>query len=432
MPFNLRTDKNLIYDDLDRSIKGKQIEELYGSILAPFAVRSGIRSHKEKHEEDNRTVFQRDRDRIIHSAAFRRLMYKTQVFANHAGDHFRTRLTHTLEVAQIARGVCKSLALNEDLAEAISLGHDLGHTPFGHAGEKFFDEEFKKDVGKLLTEKRKEELSKYGYEYKAFCHNEQSIRVVDELESRTEDMDGLNLSAEVREGILKHTDDRSDNPLEELNPKSKCSHLEGQVVKCVDTIAYICHDLEDAIKSGIIYKNYQENPNFETDFNVIKKSISNWIDKEVTFELYKDTFFIRDLIRHFIVDLTEHTFENIRNAGIKELSDIVAASNSIANLSPDRKNHLDELKRFAYKNIYKSHTISLMDFKAKKVVSEMYDAFIKEPRLMPPKWYHKVEKAGSDNEAIKRIACDYISCMTDRFAIDEHDRLFDAKMKFEV
>jgi len=429
MPFRLVNSENFIYDELDGPIKGKDNEMLYGSVLAPFAVKSGDRNREDESEKtDNRTVFQRDRDRIIHSAAFRRLMYKTQVFANHAGDHFRTRLTHTLEVAQIARGVCKSLALNEDLAEAIALGHDLGHTPFGHAVEKFFDTKFKKNISEEERKLNKEKLTPLGFEYKAFCHNEQSIRIVEELEQRKENEKGLNLSQEVKEGILKHTKDRSDLT-SRLNPDRECSHLEGQIVKQVDTITYICHDLEDAIKAGIIHKNYIENPNFKEEFDSITGVISEWIKEEITFELYKEIFFVRNLIRHFVEDLTNHTFESIRSNGINQLSDVAAVNKMIASLSSNTFSYLEMLKVFAYKHIYKSHTVSLMDFKAKKVVSEMYAAFLKNPKLMPPKWYYKVELAGSDDTEIMKVVCDYISCMTDRFAIDEHDRLFDAKMK---
>jgi dGTPase len=215
----------------------EKMEERYISTLAPFAVKSPKGNSREHREpvrmDENRSDFQRDRDRIIHSTAFRRLMYKTQVFVNHEGDHYRTRLTHTLEVAQFARGICKSLALNEELAEAIALGHDLGHTPFGHAVERYLSDELDKlNIGK-------------------FFHNEQSVRIVDLLEKRCDDYEGLNLTYEVREGILKHNSNKDRSGIyNNLNPDKICSTLEGQIVNKVDTIAYICHDLQDGIKSG--------------------------------------------------------------------------------------------------------------------------------------------------------------------------------------
>ncbi|MCL2249242.1 MAG: dNTP triphosphohydrolase [Oscillospiraceae bacterium] len=432
------SDINAKLGKLSHPLSGKEMEERYSFILAPYATETGNRCEEEESPEaDNRTVFQRDRDRIIHSEAFRRLMYKTQVFANHAGDHFRTRLTHTLEVAQISRGVCKSLALNEDLAEAIALGHDLGHTPFGHEVERFFDEKFREDIDEAEKTKKKADFNSYGCKYKEFCHNEQSIRVVDELEQRTDGKTGLNLSKEVKEGILKHTEDRS-GQYPELKPNLVCSHLEGQIVNIVDTIAYICHDFEDAIKAGIIYKSHKTNPIFQEEFDHVKKILEETVNKnldeskkiEITFEPHTTTFFIRSLIHHLVRDLTENTYRNIVKKNITSLGDVAKIGEMIASLSPETSAFFEELRDFAYKNIYKSQTISIMDTKARAVVGDIYEMFMEKPVQMPPKWYYKVKCISEENTIEKkRIICDYISCMTDRYALETHDRLFNPKAK---
>ncbi len=402
------------------------IEKEYSSILAPFATHQPKDSSREYSEEpcdeENRSSFQRDRDRIIHSTAFRRLMYKTQVFVNHEGDHFRTRLTHTLEVAQFARGICKSLALNEDLAEAIALGHDLGHTPFGHAVERYLDEELdRREMGH-------------------FFHNEQSVRVVDFIERRTSKYYGLNLTYEVREGILKHNGDRS-SIYENLNPKTPCSTLEGQIVKVVDTVAYICHDLQDGIISGLIEDTINKNSNFNKDISRIVELISNFIQEKkenIDLSKYSKTYFINTLIHKLIMNITNNSVSNLKSYKIKTSEDVkklALEGKCIISFDTETKKFFKELRELIYKSVYGIHTIATMDVKAVKVVDDLFNIFINNPKLLPPEWLYRYTNLEL-NDAYKgfrnneiHVVCDYISCMTDRFALEEHERVYNPRIK---
>ncbi len=405
----------------------KEIEEAYGKILAPYAAKTphlASRKHEEKENDDeNRSSFQRDRDRIIHSSAFRRMMYKTQVFVNHEGDHFRTRLTHSLEVAQLARGIAKSLALNEDLAEAIALGHDLGHTPFGHAAEEVFDEKLK------------------GIGLNGFYHNEQSVRVVDELETRYNDIyNGLNLTREVREGMLKHNNDRT-GMYEELNPYAACSTLEGQIVRLTDTIAYTCHDLDDGIKSGILEKNCNHNANIKSAYFEIKEQIFDETGIEISNSADGNLSFIGQLLHYFINRLTISGYENLKRLNVRNRGDVERlASDKILIIEQDDNTLklFKALKKFVGTGVYKTATVQMMDMKAKRVVEEMFDAFFENSLLLPPEWRFKVENYNELSEysgivspeaAKSRVICDYISCMTDRYALDEYERLFNPKVR---
>ncbi|MBP5431394.1 dGTP triphosphohydrolase [Ruminococcus sp.] len=404
-----------------------EIDESYASILADYAVKSAkpnSRVHEEKvRDKENRSDFQRDRDRIIHSAAFRRLMYKTQVFVNHEGDYFRTRLTHTLEVAQISRGICKSLALNEELAEAIALGHDIGHTPFGHAVEGYLDDEMKRR------------------EMTGFLHNEQSVRVVDLLEKRCSEYAGLNLTYEVREGILKHNSDRS-GIYQSLNSNEICSTLEGQIVGLVDTVAYICHDLQDGIISGLVEKAYYKNNDFQKDIKRIETIVNTLLDsnEQLNFSRYSDTFFIDKLIHHFVMAITKSSAENIKNKNIKNRDDVEKAAKkgvSIIEFSKEDKEIFKDFKKLIYKSVYGINTIEIMDSKAKIVAKELFEAFSNNPKLLPPDEYFKylhcndseleVYDGYKNNEL--RVICDYIASMTDRFALEEHERITNPRIR---
>lgn len=399
-----------------------EIEEVYASTLAPYATkrpRENSRLHcEEERETENRSDFQRDRDRIIHSQAFRRMMYKTQVFVNHEGDHFRTRLTHSLEVAQFARGISKSLALNEDLAEAIALGHDLGHTPFGHAAEEVFTEKMK------------------NVNLDEFYHNEQSVRVVDFLEDRDiEKYNGLNLTYEVREGILKHNNDRT-GAFEQLNPQNPCSSLEGQIVKLVDTIAYTCHDLDDGIKSGILKNNCINNPDINNYFEKIKKEIFDVAQISLTYEERNSNKNISALIHYFINQLTENTYENLKKHNISNLADVRKASANgitLVSFNDNTESFFKRLKSFVFESIYSTSTVQIMDAKAKTVIAELFDVFYENEKLLPPAWFYKIKqnKEHMENyEQLKtRIICDYIACMTDRYALEEHEKLFNPRVK---
>lgn len=409
----------------------EQIDEAYGSILADFATKmpkENSRVYKEKkRDNENRSDFQRDRDRIIHSKAFRRLMYKTQVFVNHEGDHFRTRLTHTLEVAQISRGICKSLALNEDLAEAIALGHDLGHTPFGHAVEGFLNKQLKKR------------------EMTGFSHNEQSVRVVDLLENRCKDYLGLNLTFEVREGILKHNKDRTDI-YSSLDYNKICSTLEGQVVGLVDTVTYICHDLQDGIVSGLVENAMKNNSDFKKNIDEIeeiaREMLKKKVDEKLDFSRFSDTFFVDLLIHHFVMSITEQSAKNISDNNINSIEDVksmVTNEKSIIELKELDKESFNKFKDLMYKSVYGLNTIQIMDSKAIKVASDLFNCFEKKPELLPPKelykYYHFKEeyKLTTEYDGYKtneiRVICDYIAGMTDRFALEEHDRITNPRIK---
>jgi dGTPase len=409
---------------LDKS----KMEERYNSILAPFAKKNPQENSREydepMREYENRSDFQRDRDRIIHSKAFRRLLYKTQVFVNHEGDHFRTRLTHTLEVAQFARGVSKSLALNEELAEAIALGHDLGHTPFGHAVERYLSDKLEeKQMGK-------------------FFHNEQSVRIVDYIEKRCDKYNGLNLTYEVREGILKHNSlkDRS-GIYSNLQYDKICSTLEGQVVNKVDTIAYICHDLQDGIESGLIEKAMKKNPQYNEKMIELKEYIAEFLGvkiEDIDFTKYGSAYFIADLIHKFIMKITENSVTNLINYTIQTCEDVRAKANmniEIICFDDTTKELFEKIKDIVYEYVYGINTIQAMDEKAVNVINDLFYKFIKNPSLLPPDWYHRYKNiqnndlyTGAKNSNI-RVVCDYISTMTDRYALDEHERLYNPRIK---
>lgn len=411
------------------------IELSYSTILAPFATHKPKDSSRvysigeEVREHENRASFQRDRDRIIHSKAFRRLMYKTQVFVNHEGDHFRTRLTHTLEVAQLARGICKSLALNEDLAEAIALGHDLGHTPFGHAVEGYLDKELKKSG---LGE---------------FYHNEQSVRIVDFIEKRCDEYSGLNLTDEVREGILKHNKDYS-GIYTDLNPGKTCSSLEGQIVGLVDTIAYICHDLQDGIESGLIHKAMKENVSFKQDFAEIIELINTLVPGiSLDFRGFNEASFVNKLIHQLVMSITEQSVINLEIYKVTSLSDVVKLANdniTLIQLKEQDKSAFKRMKDLVYRSVYGLNTIQIMDKKAVNLVEELFQIYQETPKLLPPDILNKFntidENMLYDNQQDKiiytgaansqiRVIVDYIACMTDRSALEEHERLKNPRIK---
>jgi dGTPase len=400
------------------------IEEAYGSTLAPFATKvpqEGSRRYEEaERQEENRASFQRDRDRIIHSKAFRRLMYKTQVFVNHESDYFRTRMTHSLEVAQFARGICKSLALNEDLAEAIAFGHDLGHTPFGHAVEGYLSE-------KLLEAGKGK-----------FFHNEQGVRVVDFIERRSPAYYGLNLTREVREGILKHNKDRS-GIYQELDQEYPCTFLEGQVVGLVDTVAYICHDLQDGIQSGLIEEAMAKNSDFRMQLQEMVSIIEELLpQQEIEMGRFSDTYFIDQLIHRLIMSITNQSVVNLRKYHISSLEDVrQKAIEGITLIGMDEKagKLFGRLKKLTYESVYALHTIQTMDSKAILVVKDLFETFMESPKLLPSEIYEKykhietsVPYDGVENSEI-RVVCDYISCMTDRFALEEHERIKNPRIK---
>ncbi len=357
------------------------------------------RAHVEPPPE-NRTGFQRDRDRIIHSSAFRRLEYKTQVFVNHEGDLFRTRLTHSLEVAQIARTLARSLRLSEDLTEAIALAHDLGHTPFGHAGQDELNacmRELAPDAG-------------------GFEHNLQSLRVVDELEERYADFNGLNLCFETREGILKHCSVAHARQLGDVGERflnRTQPSLEAQLANLADEIAYNNHDVDDGLRSGLItLEQLQEVAIFDRHYKEVRARYPQLVSRRVVSET------IRRMINTLIVDLTATSLARIQ-AHAPGSADDVRHAPPLAGFSEQMRREADELKKFLFDNLYRHYRVLRMTLKARRIVRELFDVFLDDPRLLPPD-YQRV----TDTDQARAIS-DYIAGMTDRYAIREHRRLFD-------
>ncbi|MES2832318.1 MAG: deoxyguanosinetriphosphate triphosphohydrolase [Pseudomonadota bacterium] len=349
----------------------------------------------------SRTEFQRDRDRIIHCAAFRRLEYKTQVFVNHEGDLFRTRLTHSIEVAQIARSIARNLRLNEDLVEAISLAHDLGHTPFGHAGQ--------------------DALNACMQQHGGFEHNMQSLRVVDTLEQRYGAFDGLNLMFETREGILKHCSLANAKKLGQIGQRfieRKQPTLEAQLANLADEIAYNNHDIDDGLRSGLLTTAQLD----DIDFYARQRR-----DVEQTFpgiggrRAINET--IRRMINALIVDLIDTSQLRMREAGVQSVEDVRNAPPLIA-FSEKVGAEAALLKRFLRENLYHHYQVNRMTSKARRIISELFDAFIEEPKLLPPDYLAVSDDPARIANLQARKVADYIAGMTDRYAMREHRRLF--------
>ena len=365
--------------------------------LAVYAVRPEA-SRGRRYQEaapQGRSEFQRDRDRIIHSTAFRRLEYKTQVFVNHEGDLFRTRLTHSLEVAQIARSTARSLRLNEDLVEAIALAHDLGHTPFGHAGQ--------------------DTLNSCMKDYGGFEHNLQSLRVVDVLEERYAAFDGLNLCYETREGILKHCSRKNAKALGALGERfmrKQQPSLEAQLCNLADEIAYNNHDVDDGLRSGLIsLQQLLEVRIFRRHLQAVKKQYPAVVERRLIHET------VRRMINTLVSDITRQSLKNIRRVSPKNPNEVRVAGPLIA-FSPKIREEQQQLKQFLRRHLYQHYRVARMSGKAKRIIFELFHAFMEDARLLPPQFQ---EKAGRDEP---RAISDYIAGMTDRYAIREHRRLF--------
>jgi dGTPase len=371
--------------------------------LAPYAARSTLSAGRRFDEEapSSRTEFQRDRDRIIHSTAFRRLEYKTQVFVNHEGDLFRTRLTHSIEVAQIARSIARNLHLNEDLVEAISLAHDLGHTPFGHAGQ--------------------DALHACMSEYGGFEHNLQSLRVVDTLEQRYGAFDGLNLTFETREGILKHCSLTNAQKLGEIGHRfieKKQPTLEAQLANLADEIAYNNHDIDDGLRSGLLTTQQLE----EIDFYARHRRQVGLAYPGISGRrAINET--IRRMINALIVDVIKTSEQHIQAEGINDLQDVRSAPALIA-FSDQMQTEAALLKRFLRENLYRHYQVNRMTSKARRIVTELFESFMCEPSLLPPDYQLQKDEAVKQSSSQARNIADYIAGMTDRYAIREHKRLF--------
>lgn len=381
----------------------RNLNEFEDQALAPYAARSGKSLGRRFPESAHpyRTEFQRDRERIIHSAAFRRLEYKTQVFVNHEGDNYRTRLTHTIEVAQIARSVARAIALNEDLAEAVALAHDLGHTPFGHAGEDALDAKML-DLG-------------------GFSHNRQSLRVVDVLEERYPEYCGLNLSFETREGIVKHETvyDRPEPQLIEFRPEWKPT-LEAQLVNFADEIAYNSHDLDDGLRADIFSWNDLDGIPLWDELNAESRRLHPQIDQRL-----RRHHVVRLLINAQVTDLVDHAHQLLEEHGIQSLDDVRGANIVFMRFSPKFQARIDPFKRFLYDRMYRHYRLVRMKLKAERMVHALFDAYVAEPRQLAPQYSARVELEGGGTAHIRQVVCDYIAGMTDRYAMLEYRKLFD-------
>ncbi len=365
--------------------------------LAPYAVTEAS-SHGRVHDEPApvaRGQFQRDRDRIVHSTAFRRLEYKTQVFVNHEGDLFRTRLTHSIEVAQLTRGIARELGLNEDLAEAIALAHDLGHTPFGHAGQEALDGCMKQHGG--------------------FEHNLQSLRTVDLLEDRYAGFDGLNLMFETREGILKHCSRANAERLGEVGRRVLAGtqrSLEAQLANLADEIAYNNHDVDDGLRSGLItLEQLDEVPIFAAQRREVEARWPGLAGRKLINET------VRRMIHLMVIDLIEQTRANIAAEGVETLADVHAAPRLVG-YSDVLLPRLRELKVFLRDKLYRHYQVLRMTNKARRIVGDLFTAFTEDPHILPPQY-----QAMACEDKPRAIA-DYIAGMTDRYAMKEHRRLF--------
>jgi len=368
--------------------------------LAPYAACSRDsrgRAHPEP-EHSFRTAFQRDRDRVVHCTAFRRLEYKTQVFVNHEGDHYRTRLTHSLEAAQISRTLARRLGLNEDLAEAVTLAHDLGHTPFGHSGQ--------------------DEMDKLMAEHGGFEHNLQALRIVDHLEKRYPGFRGLNLTWEVREGIFKHSPGlREDGPVEFRTGSQPV--LESQLVDLADEIAYTNHDLEDGLTSKILsLESLEEVELWRENF---RKSADAQPAESPKIHIRMT---VRAIINELVTDLVAEITRGIDTRGIKSVSDIERQDDRLSRFSETTDARKAQLKQFLFVNLYRDYRVVRMAEKAKRLIRELFTGYTNNPLQLPPHISARI-----DSDGVHRVVCDYIAGMTDRFAADEHSKLFDPRKR---
>jgi dGTPase len=364
--------------------------------LAGYASLSSASRGRVYPEEEStyRTSFQKDRDRVIHTSAFRRLEYKTQVFANYEGDYYRTRLTHTLEVAQVSKSIARALGLNEDLTETIALAHDLGHPPYGHAGERTLNR-LAKDMG-------------------GFDHNKQSLRVVTELEQRYPNFSGLNLTWETLEGIMKH-ETEYEVPDSQWEPDQQPS-LEAQVVNLADELSYNAHDLDDGLRSGILSPQ-----------QISQVALIGELMTKLELELEPDSFpsqsrftLIREFLGLMIGDTIQSTHQQLENLQIKTIDDVRTASQTLVTTSEALKQQLKELQQFLYQNFYFHYRLIRMTKKADHILERIFQAYIASPNMLPLEIQKNIELRG-----LERSVIDYLASMTDRYVADEYSRLFD-------
>ncbi len=380
---------------MGRIVTRAELEAFESQRLASYGLRSRD-SRGRAYPEDEpgyRTAFQRDRDRILHTTAFRRLEYKTQVFINYEGDYYRTRLTHTLEVAQIGRTVARALGASEDLVEAICLAHDLGHPPFGHSGET--------TLSRLMTE------------HGGFDHNRQSLRIVTELENRYLEFPGLNLTWEVREGIVKHETEYDVADASDYEPEKR-GHLEAQIANAADELAYTAHDLDDGLRSGMISPRQLSGLGL---WETLRESIG-WTSDEME-EVTRHRL-IRRLIGIEVTDLLDATSERIAESGAQTVEELQLLPRNVIGHGATLRAMNRELKDFLYANMYQHYRVVRMQTKAELFLEDLFRAYLQNPKILPLEVQARAEEG-----PFHRAICDYIAGMTDRFALQEHSKLFD-------
>jgi len=372
----------------------QQLEEIEDKSLASYGLRSKDskgRAYLDS-EPDYRTSFQRDRDRILHTTAFRRLEYKTQVFINFEGDYFRTRLTHTLEVAQIGRTLARALGSNEDLVETVCLAHDLGHSPFGHSGEIA--------------------LARLMKDFGGFDHNKQSLRIVTELEQRYPEFPGLNLTWEVREGMVKHESEYDISDARDFSPELR-GNLETQIANVADELAYTTHDLDDGLRSGMIIPQVLEGVAL---WEILRETY-NW--RGPILDDIERHRMIRHLVGLMVTDMLQATDVRIRESKVKTAHDIQKLKHNLIGYSEEMQRRNRELKDLLYNKLYRHYRVARMQVKAERTISDLFHAYQSEPAILPNQVQFFIEKRG-----LERTICDYIAGMTDRYAIEEHQKLF--------
>jgi dGTPase len=377
----------------------QELEEIEDRSLAMY----GMRSKNSKGrafldlEPDYRTAFQRDRDRILHTTAFRRLEYKTQVFINFEGDYFRTRLTHTLEVAQVGRTIARALGANEDLVEAVCLAHDLGHSPFGHAGEY--------TLRRLMND------------FGGFDHNKQSLRIVTELEQRYPEFPGLNLTWETREGMVKHESEYDLTDASAFNPELR-GNLETQICNIADELAYTTHDLDDGLRSGMITPQMLDGIAL---WEILIKT-SNW-SGPILEDLERHRV-IRKLLGLLVTDMIQSTDTRIKESGVRSSLGVQELAYNVIGYSEDMQRRNRELKDFLFSKLYRHYRVVRMQVKAEQIITALFTAYLAEPLILPDHVQKWIPARG-----LERTICDYIAGMTDRYAIEEHARLNDPYLK---
>jgi dGTPase len=391
-----------------------RLEETEELRLASYACRSttsrGRRYPADEHAY--RLAFQRDRDKVIYTPAFRRLQYKTQVFVNFEGDHYRTRLTHTIEVAQIGRTIARALSANEDLVEAIVLAHDLGHAPFGHASEEALHD--------LMSQAAVEKLLAGSADPGGFEHNLQSLRIVDQLEGHNPDHPGLNLTWEVREGICKHRYAPGHPEVFEFQQTPNPS-LEAQIADLSDEVAYDCHDVDDGLRAGLVtIEQLEQNRLWSDALETVRHLPVQRNPADLRYQA------VKTLIDRLVSDVIDATRRNLAAAGVDSPDDVRTCPQKLVSFSPGIGPQAASLKSFLYHNVYYHYQVVRMKEKARRLIFEVFNAYLEQPQQLPT---HIMQEVSPNAVPLPRAICDYISGMTDRYAVDEHRKLFEIDVR---